>query len=271
MKKIRPLRINNKTALRKIIEEQNSTNKASLETVKEYVKEDYEKYDTDKYSLENLIPDVRVTSVKDELIGCYKEGEYVDKLKQQIKDNIPNQLKGLCLYCLIPGTSTLDHYIPKSKYPEFSIYSDNLIPCCRDCNSYKSTTWKRGNDRIIFNPYFDDPINDEYLFIDIRLKRIPYIHRVRLNFTGCVASAKEKAMVEEHYEKQQKKKRYRDISISYLQELVGELKNNPRVDIEKSLKNKIRSFDGNKGPNYWQTAVCKGILRNNDVLKWLSV
>ena len=62
MKKIRPLRINNKTALRKIIEEQNSTNKASLETVKEYVKEDYEKYDTDKYSLENLIPDVRVTS-----------------------------------------------------------------------------------------------------------------------------------------------------------------------------------------------------------------
>lgn len=61
----------------------------------------------------------------------------------------------LCLMCGGTGMGTLDHYLPKDIYPEFSIFSANLVPAC-NCNSLRRTTHK-GNaspERVI-HPYFD--------------------------------------------------------------------------------------------------------------------
>ena len=39
-----------------------------------------------------------------------------------------------CPFCGIGTVSTLDHYLPKSKYPALAITPKNMIPACRDCN-----------------------------------------------------------------------------------------------------------------------------------------
>lgn len=46
----------------------------------------------------------------------------------------------------------VDHFLPRSRYPEFSILSDNLVPCCDDCNLHKSQylPWEAPK---ILNPY----------------------------------------------------------------------------------------------------------------------
>lgn len=43
-----------------------------------------------------------------------------------------------CPYCGYPfAPDTLDHFIPKEHWPEYSIYSNNLIPQCRGCAPIK--------------------------------------------------------------------------------------------------------------------------------------
>ena len=43
-----------------------------------------------------------------------------------------------CALCGLSETSELDHYLPKNHYPEFSLFSKNLVPVCAQCNKTKS-------------------------------------------------------------------------------------------------------------------------------------
>ena len=62
----------------------------------------------------------------------------------------------ICPMCGSPNTGTLDHYLPKKMYPEFAIFSQNLVPAC-NCNSSRNDDVKgaAAGDRVL-HPYFDD-------------------------------------------------------------------------------------------------------------------
>lgn len=68
------------------------------------------------------------------------------------------RLPGLlsCPVCGSPVTGSLDHYLPRAVYPEFSIMRANLMPACMHCNSgvKGDTVHGVGNERFI-HPYFD--------------------------------------------------------------------------------------------------------------------
>ncbi|NTF10609.1 HNH endonuclease [Agrobacterium rubi] len=62
-----------------------------------------------------------------------------------------------CPMCGSPMTGTLDHYLPKEHYPEFSIFSKNLIPACPACNSSVKKEIFKGStspERFL-HPYYD--------------------------------------------------------------------------------------------------------------------
>lgn len=63
----------------------------------------------------------------------------------------------LCPACGEDGTpNTLDHYLPKQSYPEFSITACNLFPMCDICQGEKGTaTVNETNERLFLHPYFD--------------------------------------------------------------------------------------------------------------------
>lgn len=70
-------------------------------------------------------------------------------------DEYRYRLSGICLMCGSEGNHTLDHYLPQTKYPEFSFFSNNLVPAC-GCNSLRGDAVKgdRSPKRPI-HPYFD--------------------------------------------------------------------------------------------------------------------
>jgi hypothetical protein len=66
----------------------------------------------------------------------------------------------VCLMCGGAGMGTLDHYLPKDIYPEFSIFSANLVPAC-NCNSLRRTTHKgQATPQRVIHPYFDQFVTD---------------------------------------------------------------------------------------------------------------
>jgi hypothetical protein len=63
---------------------------------------------------------------------------------------------GRCPFCAQLDVRALDHYLPRSLFPEFAVLPMNLIPCCFDCNHAKRVhTPLRFSDQM-FHPYFDN-------------------------------------------------------------------------------------------------------------------
>jgi hypothetical protein len=81
--------------------------------------------------------------------------EFIDEFRRKLSPVV-------CIMCGGFGNGTLDHYLPKSMYPEYSFFSKNLIPSC-NCNSLRGTAVKGATspERAI-HPYFDN-------FLDQRL------------------------------------------------------------------------------------------------------
>jgi hypothetical protein len=74
--------------------------------------------------------------------------------------------------CGSPKITSVDHILPKELYPEFSIYSKNLVPAC-DCNIKRKTTlMNRVNGVRVLHPYFDDCLSVRQLSCSISI----YVH-----------------------------------------------------------------------------------------------
>ncbi|BDT68848.1 hypothetical protein os1_30350 [Comamonadaceae bacterium OS-1] len=62
---------------------------------------------------------------------------------------------GKCPFCGFGHVSTLDHHLPKARYPLFSILPANLVPACSDCNKGKGAGVLYAENQIS-HPYFED-------------------------------------------------------------------------------------------------------------------
>lgn len=62
-----------------------------------------------------------------------------------------------CPYCGQQTVKTLDHYLPQSKYPTYTISPFNLVPSCKDCNEgSKSDISHNTIEEQTIHPYYDD-------------------------------------------------------------------------------------------------------------------
>jgi hypothetical protein len=68
-----------------------------------------------------------------------------------------------CPMCGSLHCGTLDHLFPKEDFPEFSVFSMNLVPACK-CNSKRGRTLLGNlpNQRIL-HPYFDQCLNERLI------------------------------------------------------------------------------------------------------------
>ncbi|MBV7434193.1 zinc finger-like domain-containing protein [Cardiobacteriaceae bacterium TAE3-ERU3] len=81
---------------------------------------------------------------------------YTQYLKKSgIYDEIKSNAES-CLYCLISSIDSLDHYLPKSIFPQFSILPINLVPSCTECNSkLKRDNFFNIKEDQLIHPYLD--------------------------------------------------------------------------------------------------------------------
>lgn len=111
-----------------------------------------------------------IRSDKPSELTCDIEKKLTDKFKQDnkiavwnkkyIRDALLKMTNNKCSYCeclIGPGYKEMhiDHFHPKTKYPDEVVKWDNLLPSCPRCNKNKSDhdTYK---ERII-NPCIDNP------------------------------------------------------------------------------------------------------------------
>ncbi|QJP73795.1 HNH endonuclease [Burkholderia glumae] len=124
---------------------------------------------------------------KIELKNLY-DREMVPRLKparriyDELRLSAPN---GRCPTCGIGQVFTIDHFLPKSKFPFFSVLPENLVPACRDCNTGKLAA--AANDAQSFHPYYDTRQLSEEQWISAELLQtdpvaVRYFVRTPLNW-----------------------------------------------------------------------------------------
>jgi len=74
---------------------------------------------------------------------------------------------GRCPYCGIGQVSTLDHFLPKSKFPIFSVLPYNLVPSCKDCNTGKGTNFATEEEKQTLHPYYDNYTAEQWLYAEV--------------------------------------------------------------------------------------------------------
>ena len=142
------------------------------------IKKRFQDFEVNKYKLENLkqqyIKPKKCKNVDD--LGCDLHNLYDSKSQDTVnfKEQIREISRRKCPYCSIGKESShLDHFLPRAKFPEFSIHSPNLIHVCSICNSkYKGDDVVNSlGERKFFNPYFDDFIETiQFLKCEIKVE-----------------------------------------------------------------------------------------------------
>lgn len=70
---------------------------------------------------------------------------------------------GRCPRCFHRTVSTLDHALPKNKFPALAVTPLNLVPSCQECNKVKLDTVPSLPEEVTLNPYFESVDDDTWL------------------------------------------------------------------------------------------------------------
>lgn len=74
-----------------------------------------------------------------------------------------------CPYCQISQVATLDHYLPQTVYPIFSVTPVNLVPSCSDCNKSKTSKHSNQISCMPIHPYYDKIDNIQWLIATLQI------------------------------------------------------------------------------------------------------
>lgn len=140
--------------------------KARLVAAEPAVLDAYETYGSSASEIVALAPANTAPATADDLKGNYEStGVATIKLKGLIHDNNKD---GWCRLCGRAKASTLDHYLPQTAFPEFSVLPRNLVPACKDCNFAKRSTYGEEGEAVFIHAYVDEvPRDVRFLFADV--------------------------------------------------------------------------------------------------------
>lgn len=184
-----------------------------------------------------------------------------------------SSIKGSCPVCGRDALGTLDHYLPKNDFPEFSFLSKNLVPSCDRCNNLKNDSYKGtvASERPI-HPYFDALAQNRILSIDIQPDwRAPLIKPIAYGLTGSdlilvnwhIKNIIVPAGIVDYYS---------GLWGTIIDEPETYLKHDPTpaaVSSELLSLERIETAAG-RSPNGWRASFYHGIRQNPDAVNYLA-
>lgn len=211
------------------------------------------------------IPPARKASFKN-LYTHPKDGSAQGVILKELNDHDLN----LCPACGEFGKpNTLDHYLPKGKYPHFSVTPVNLFPMCDSCQKEKlEKTHTAREPKLFLHPYYDDFVINQIIRIVINP---PYgAPSFRLELSDDL-SVEERMVVLSHVRELAIERRFAKFfkaeSIR-IQKLAAKAREKG-ISVEGSIEI-FRSMYEEPSLNSWQHLYYKAVLDNPDMLDYLE-
>lgn len=240
----------------------------SILCIKPHIINRFHEYKKNRKGLEKLTPFPYTEQQKSCLEGCYdSDTDAKKKLIALIKGKLDTHSKAVCSYCGIGRPTTIDHYLPKSIFPEFSVLSYNLIPCCPECNNLKSNHWidDKSKTRLFVNFYFDEIPNENYLFAKILPKNNAFLVEF---FYKAPNNSKIFSTISTHLTKLDITNRLEVIANSHIDTVYDQNQSalyagSDAEQLKNTLRLNTRILEKKHGKNYWQVVLNRAIQNSN--------
>lgn len=248
--------------------------KGRLKHIESEIGNSYDIYDDHflNNTLTYLGPNVILATSKADLQSLYKYSSKVFRIfRGQVAALQPQSIRYTCQYCTVSPNQTIDHYLPKEEFPEFSVHAINLVPCCSKCNGYKADIWKEGETRLFINFYKDILPDAQYLFVEISEDANNEID-FRFNLRNCSNIPQpEFDLIYSHFTRLRLFRRMELAAIG----VVSELKNSILAGVERAsladvIQTVVSTAERNKvsyGSNYWKAILEIALVESDVFLK----
>ena len=260
-----------------VVTKRASDEKNILQSLETDIERSYKMYNNSfaNNTLSFLKPMLTAPQNKELLKGLYqfKRKAFTD-LFVSLTTTKGNSRDMLCPNCTLMDCSQLDHYIPKSKFPEFSTNPLNLIQCCSICNQKKLDRWLKGGKPIFLNLYLDILPQEQYLFVDIKMdKSIPKVNFYLQN-TGRIDTTLF-SRIESHYKELDLLKRFAEKADSVISEILRDYTAAAEARVKPSqfweiLTSRAKLDQQEFGFNYWKSILILGCCSNLDFCKYIE-
>lgn len=178
-------------------------------------------------------------------------------------------LAARCPFCGLSEASTLDHYLPKEKTPQFAVFSRNLVPCCPLCNTRKRdlVVAKSTNVRQFVHPYFDHVPSLQFVGLNVNLLRdaleLDYWVRRPQGMPEKVFQ-----QLKSHFTLLDLGNRYRKMSLVHLRDQRAAFDRfygagHDAAQVARELLIEAQGLEAKLGPNNWRVVLCRSLAASH--------
>ncbi|MEH2172212.1 hypothetical protein [Nostoc sp.] len=157
--------------------------------------------------------------------------------------------------------------MPRSIFPEFAVFSLNLLPCCDTCNKHKSNVFinnLEGNRQI--NLYYDNLISERYLNVSISYKDDVPIAEYSLMQTSGISDS-QFCLIKSHYTKLKLLERFRKASPEVLSETQSSIKTHIKAKsierVRQFLSEEAERLRDRFSNNHWKVVLHEGMANSS--------
>jgi 5-methylcytosine-specific restriction endonuclease McrA len=216
---------------------------------------------------------MRVTSQqRGLLVGCYSQNVAKRMREEILKLQEPRGVSH-CQYCGLAEPKTLDHYLPSSKFSEFSVHFLNLVPCCFVCNDYKGESFSR-RKRLFVNLYYDTFIQTPVLSCRLDYSGVPFPDNapaIRFEPNPANVTADHLAVYKSHFDELKLAERF----VTQASTLFGERhatfqRSKATLSdhlITAELLGDANDLERNAGPNYFEVPLYRAMANSVEFLR----
>lgn len=177
--------------------------------------------------------------------------------------NLLKNLSELCPFCDAGFVKNLDHYLPKAKYPQFSVLTANLVPVCRDCNTEKNDANALRADQQTLHPYFIAPKFTQRQWLFARVSE-----RNNISFEFYVSppaewGADEKGCVRTHFSEYKLSRKYTILAAQHYSSIRPLFRLQKSADAVLELLQGLERNEADLQVNSWRRAMAQALLRSD--------
>lgn len=168
----------------------------------------------------------------------------------------------------------MDHYVPKEEFPEFSVMALNLVPCCGECNGYKSSYWRDFGRRAFINFYCDQISDVGFLFVKVEWHGklvtptffIENKHNLDVNLFFTI---------ERHFHRLYLLRRYKDQSNDFITDTIDSVVSNADNPDHQAIANNLAlnasKIERRLGVNSWKAVLLQALASDKLFIEQLSL
>jgi 5-methylcytosine-specific restriction endonuclease McrA len=251
-------------------ERQNGKHAQFFEGIRDQWKTRASRYRQNSGNPEVVVPWADVSHRKDAFINLYSSPAE-KSIHGAVIATLRSRTLQLCPACGEEGSpNTLDHYLPKERYPEFSILPHNLLPMCDTCQASKGAqTVDALNRRMFIHGYYDEFVDRQ--IVDLRIGT-PFNAPASISLEPTEALAQADAdLVRRHLEGLKIVSRYHRFFRSeylHLLRIVNMMRDNGQETV--TFLRTFRDGERLRSVNSWRHVFYSGVLSSPDLVDFLE-